>query len=132
MGMLSTALAIIALIGGVLSARAFLPHVNVFGRSPSSNLARGLVLAAASVGPRTFYWDVMKNFLGPNWAVVRDLMGGNTVNILFNLVLLLGIYYILKARLLTIPDEERWRYNIITAAFFPSGIWPRLTRRGEE
>ena len=132
MTLINTIIATLALLGGLLSARAFLPHVHLMGTRASDNLARGLVLSALSTFPRTFYWDVMRSFLGDKWLFVRDAMGGVAANSIFNAILLLGIYYILRARWLTVPSAERHKYNLFTAAFYPNGIWARLSRGGDD
>ena len=122
MAMLNTFLAIFVLLGGLLCGRAFLPHVNVMGGRPADNLARGLMVCAFGAFPRIAYWDVFWGAMGVS------LPGGIVTNLLFNTALLIGIYYILKARWLTIPEDERGRSNLVTAVFYPSNIFPRLRR----
>lgn len=122
MAAINTILAILALLGGGLCARAFLPHVRLFGPRPVDNLARGLLICAFSAFPRTAFWDLA-------WPALRDLLtAGIVTNILFNGVMVIGLYYILRARWLTIPEQDRPRYNLITAAFYPSNLFPRLRR----
>jgi hypothetical protein len=122
MAAVNTALAILTILGGVLCARAFLPHVRLLGPRPVDNLARGLLICAFSAFPRTAFWDLA-------WPGLRDVLtGGIATNILFNAVMVVGIYFILRARWLTIPEGDRERYNLITAAFYPSNLFPRLRR----
>lgn len=122
MATVNTVLAILTLLGGALCARAFLPHVRLLGPRPVDNLARGLLICAFSAFPRTAFWDLA-------WPGLRDfLTGGAVTNAVFNGVMCVGLYFILRARWLTIPEEERGRYNLITAAFYPSNLFPRLRR----
>lgn len=121
MATINIIVASLALIGGILCGRAFLPHINILGKRPTEYLARGLFLCALSGFPRIAHWDVLRPVTGQIWS-----MPG--ANLAFDLVMLLGIYFILKARWLTIPDDERGDYNIITAVFYPKNIMPRLRR----
>lgn len=129
MELINAIVAILALVGGFLCARAYLPHISLLGSRPSEYLARGLVLSSLAVGPRSFYWDVMRHMLPDHFPKLHDLLGGISINIGFNVLLVIGIYMILKARYLTIPEEERKNYSIISAVFYPTGLWPRLTKR---
>lgn len=118
----NTILALLTLLGGGLCARAFLPHVRVLGPQPVDNLARGLLICAFSAFPRTAFWDLA-------WPSLREAIPlGIEANILFNGVMLVGMYYILRARWLTIPEDTRSRYNVITAAFYPSALFPSLRK----
>lgn len=128
MALANVIMACAALIGGMLCARAFLPHVHIFGPRPVDNLARGILIGTLESFPRIFYWDVI-------WTLhLFRLPTGVSTNLIFNAALLIGIFYVLRARWLTIPEAERGRYNILTAAFYPDALWPRLRRddqRGE-
>ncbi len=118
----NTILALLTLLGGALCARAFLPHIRVLGPQPVDNLARGLLICALSAFPRTAFWDLA-------WPTLRDVLPmGLATNIFFNGVMLVGMYFILRARWLTIPEKHRSRYNVITAAFYPSALFPSLRR----
>lgn len=126
MDAINAALAIIALMGGFLCARAFLPHINITGNRPVDLLARGLLACGLATFPRIAFWDVAWAILG-----IQSPLGIAT-NLTFNAVLLVGVYWILRARWLTIPENERPFYNIFTAAFYPSNLFPRLRREDEE
>lgn len=123
MDTLNTVMAVIVVLGGLLCARAFLPHVSVFGPRPVDNLARGLVLCAMGSFPRITYWDVAWSVFG----LASPL--GLATNLIFNIVLLSGVYFILRARWLTIPEAERHKYNVFTAAWYPQNIVPRLRQK---
>ena len=132
MDLINTLVAIMALIGGLLCARAYLPHIELMGKNPSDYLARGLVLSALSIGPRSLYWDVANHLMGDGFTQVQDALGGISINILFNLVLLWGIHSILKARYLSIPEEDRSKYTVFSAVFYPKGLWPRMSRASKK
>ena len=129
----NTATAIMAILGGLLCARGYFPHVKILGGSAANNLARGLGLSALGVFPRVFWWDLTRLLLGQEWwPVVRDLMGGVAINAGFNLILLAGVYFVLRARYLIIPEDERGRYNVITAAWYPKTVGLRLLIRRDD
>lgn len=119
---LNTIIAVLTLLGGVLCGRAFLPHIKILGSRPVDNLARGLLICALSAFPRTAFWDVV-------WTAFPDYVSfGIGVNLMFNGVMLIGLYYILRARWLTIPAEVRKHYNIFTAVIYPDTLFPRLRK----
>lgn len=128
--LINLAVAVLALLGGFLAARGFLPHVDLFGSRPSSHLARGLVIGAISTFPRLTVWDVVWQF--DAGSEVLRAVGSAPVNLVFNLLLLVSIWEILKARWLALPEEDRDQVSIWRAAFYPGGeLWPRLTRKDD-
>ena len=118
-------LAAILLCAGVLAARGFMPHLDFWGRSAAGYLARGLAICALSAFPRLFVWDVA-------WRINADLVmrvGPGPINMVVNLILLLGLWHILKARHLTIPEPHRGRYSIFTAPFYPGCVFTKARWR---
>lgn len=126
MDLINAMMAIVVLIGGLLCARAYLPHIDLMGSNPSDYLARGMVLSALSIGPRVLYWDVVGQLMGGSLIKIQGALYGVPVNLLFNLVLLWGIHSILKARYLSIPEEDRSKYTVFSAVFYPNGLWARM------
>ena len=123
---INTALALIALGGGLLAARGYLPHVDFWTRSPGAYLARGLLLCALSAFPRLTVWDLVWHM--PAMREIVAAIGASPINLGFNM-LLLGLWHILHARWLIIPPPHRRRYNVLTAAFYPGCILPQIRAR---
>lgn len=78
------------------------------------------MICALSSFPRTAFWDLAWGLFGVSAKL--------PMNLFFNLIMLLGIYFILRARWLTIPEEDRWEYNIFTAVVYPDTLFPRLRK----
>ena len=114
--------ALLVLAGALLCARAFVPHLRMNDYEATGALARGLILCALGTFPRVAVWDVIYGL----WGVAPP--SGLAFNIPFHLLILAGLYYILKARWLSLPERERDRYNIITAVFYPDDVWMRPKR----
>lgn len=117
---LNMLLAFTALGGGLLIARGFIPHLDVWGKTPDGYMTRGLAICALSTFPRAWVWDVMWAFPSIQ-ETIRDI-GAAPINAVANIILLIGIWHILYARLLTIPKYHRHRYNIITAPGYPGCV----------
>jgi len=113
-------LGVMAILGGLLAARGYLPHLSLRGPSASAYLVRGLTISSFSIFPRIFVWDVLWRIDKTDNFVMS--VGSAPINIVMNVVLLVGIWQILYARLLTIPGAHRSQYNIFTAPGYPGRI----------
>ena len=107
------------------------------------HLALGLMVMHAAVFLRTLYWDVARDWMPPAaWEAWTDMTDGISVNLVFNVLLIFALYHSLKALKLSIPEDIRGDYTIVTAALYPRlrvmqaltgalrRIWRRLIRRG--
>lgn len=124
MGTLNMILALACLAGGLLVARAYIPHVRWVRGDPVDYLAHSLGIAVAAYLARTFYWDVV-------WFLMGHGTSNPMVNIPISLAILWSEYLALKARLQTIPEHERAAYNVITCAWYPKNMRFRLARKKE-
>ena len=123
---LNMAVAALAIMGAIVAARGYLPWLVFRGKSSSAYLARGLVICAVATFPRRFIWDLIWSISPDHWLFSG--VGVGAINLLSNAVLLLGIWHILYARLLTISVLHRHRYNIFTAAGYPGCAFRRFRR----
>jgi len=76
------------------------------------SLARAILLITAAMGLRSTYWA----------AVAPDLraeIGKAPANIIFGVLLLWGAFNIFRVLHLTIPENERGHYSLLTAPFYP-------------
>lgn len=121
MEVLNMIAAIMAILLALLVARAYLPHVSLTGGEPVDNLARAFVIASTVYFTRTLHWDVIYVLQG-NHASNPEL------NLAINVAIMVAEYFALKARYLTIPAEDRGRYNVFTAAWYPKDFKIRFTR----
>jgi len=125
---INVALSVMVWAGGLLVIRAYFPHMYLWRRpDPVSWLARGFVALNAAFIARTIYWDVI-------WWAMGNMPGDPGVNIWLNLAVIMSQFCALKARLLSIPEAERGRFNVITCAFYPRGLRflrPARSKRGE-
>jgi hypothetical protein len=122
MATINMILALVCVAGGLLVARAFFPHIKVFGGSAVDYLARGFGLAIIAYLARTTYWDVI-------WLLQGNDASNPYVNIPVSCVILYAQFLALRARLITIPADERAKYNIITCAFYPARVTFRVICR---
>lgn len=125
MATLNAFLALISALGGILVAIAYLPHVSLFGLSPASNIVRAATLAGLAYYPRALYWDVY-------WFAMGYKVSNPLLNCAVSALIILSVYFALRARYLAIPDEERGEYNIITAIRYPNKMRFWIASRGSD
>lgn len=103
----------------LLAGRAYLPNLLADMTPPACSLAWGFVsFSAGSVG-RVVYWSFPRLVLGDDWPRAAQALGGLNVNILFEVFMIVGVYLILRARYLAIPEEDRGDYNVFTCVTYP-------------
>lgn len=93
---------------------------------------RGFGWIAAGYMLRGFYWDVFWQtfrYLDRDRAYVwSDVVGGTAINIIFYVMVLYGIYCVLKCREAMIEEAERWRWPWYKAWMHPDRFtiirWP--------
>lgn len=93
---------------------------------------RGFGLIALGYMLRGFYWDVF-------WQIFRyldresayswsEMVGGTAINVVFYLIVLVGVYCVLKSREAMIEEEERHRWPWWKAWMHPDTLriirWP--------
>lgn len=84
------------------------------------HMAVGLLMMHLAVFLRTLYWDAFRN-LAPEelWTWWYDWSGESSINVFFNVLVILAGYHSLKALHLAIPADVRAEYSLIGAAFYP-------------
>ena len=91
------------------------------------SLSRSILLFSISLFLRASYYLTIYLYYGD-----RNVILGSFTNILHGLILIIGGYYILRVLHLTIPEEERHGWNLITAPFYPKKWRNIFTRKMEE
>ncbi|WOI58377.1 hypothetical protein [Palleronia sp. LCG004] len=95
-------------------------RLSIRGEGLVRHLATGLLLMHLAVFTRTLYWDGIRNFMDPElWARWSNFSGGTAVNVVFNTMVIFAGYHSLKALKLAIPEEDRDRFSLLGAAFYP-------------
>lgn len=103
----------------VLILRGFLP---IFVRPDGTavwHLAASFVVLSSAVGMRMAYWSFVAQ-------PIRQEIGKGIPNTLFGLMLVYGMYLVLRLLWLIIPDHDRGRYSLLTAPWYPHGAEWRL------
>ena len=111
-----TSLFLLILAG--LAARAFIPNLYSQMTPAAGSLAWGFFWFCFGGIGRSFFWAWLRVLAGEHWLTVRNAVGGLHANVAFDLAMIFGLYLILRARLLAIPEEERGKWNIITACTY--------------
>ena len=95
---------------------------------------RGLGWIIGSFLARTLYWGTLRGTviaMDPEWWRTWSgwISGPDWVNAIFNLGLCVGAYHVLRAFQAMIPEEERGRWPLFRAPFYPHGTcFKRLAR----
>lgn len=82
-------------------------------------LARAVLLITVASTIQVVYYSFL---ISPMW---RQAIGKLPANFATVTLLIGGGYYILRVLWLTIPEVDRHKYNILTAAFYPRD-WKRM------
>ena len=126
-------------ISGLIACLLAIPTISGYFRIAltdkfvAGHMATSAVCFAAAYALRTFYWDMVRSVVPTDaWAAWSLMVGGLTVNVVFNALFAYGAYRSLHAIYGTIPDEERANWNILTAWLYPPwrvGVWLRFVAR---
>ena len=114
---------ITGLIAGALSVLmmvAFRGYALTWSNRTVDHLGAALFWLATQALGRAVWWDLFGGF---------GL--GETANWFWNLMAIYACYHALKGFYLLIPVNERARYNILTAPFYPRNLWRSLRDRGD-
>ncbi|WP_273280963.1 hypothetical protein [Pseudooceanicola atlanticus] len=117
-----------------LVARGFVPF-SVQAATPELKLfSRGMLWMIGTFMLRTAYWGTVRGTviaIDPDaWRAWSEVVNGpDHVNAAFNIGFTIGGIYLLRGFLEMIPDDERHRWSVLTAPFYPGGLCVgRLTR----
>lgn len=119
----ATALFAVVIMG--LVARGFIPLVFTHQKDDIlSYLSKGVAVLVASQVLRLVYWDWVHSaglrYYPELWETWLAMSRQLAVNVVPNLMLVCAGYYFLKARWLLIPDEDRDKWSILSAPFYPA------------
>ena len=106
----------------VLATGLMIGYIRLAGNEAAlvRHFALSQVLITGSYAWRTIYWDaILPTFVGEAEAVVINASGGAVVNVVFNLVVMVGAYHGLKALHLMIPERDRTNWSWLTAPLYP-------------
>ena len=86
-----------------------------------SNATIGVTILAVKVVLRSLYWDVVQPVSGDNWIDIRDFLQGQDASTLFNIIGIVGGFFILRAGWWLIPASERDQWKWWNAWLYPPG-----------
>ena len=136
---LTSATGALAALSAFLVAMGFV-RLAFADRGPMGHFAAGLLLVHLAVCLRTIYRDIVPGWFGADPGT--EIFGPGVhaaVLLAFNAMVLVSGYHSLKALYLTIPEDKRGRYHILTAPLYPpwrfteapQALWRRVRgRRG--
>lgn len=112
---INAVVAAFALLGAVLVARAYLPHIPLRDTTPAAYLARSFIVASGFYMLRVAFDLILA-------AQGIDPFVPFTLTIIVNAGVVISAWFALKARHMAIPEPDRSRYNPFTAIFYPRGL----------
>lgn len=125
----------IVVLGLLASALGWRHSLRGEYRSPEWYFAMAKVVMATGIGFRMLFWDVIwgtLNAIDPHYAVAwSNAFGRTNVNLFASAILLLGVYYSLKARQLILLQDRgiNWHWTIAWA--YPKAkVVVRIINRG--
>lgn len=129
--MINEITALLAMLLLLLVLRGLGPGLIAPANRSIQHLSRGMFITGCAIVLRFAYWDFLFEIamrIRPESAA--DLrMVGVWINGAANMMLVAGSFFVLRALLERIPASQRSHWNIITVAFYPSGI--RLFSRAD-
>lgn len=118
---MAAALSIFQVAGLVLVARGFWPMLTNSNDRRVHHMAWGITFMVLAIAFRSAYWDILPVLLGSAWPVGGPF-GRSAPNIAFGLLVLISLYHKLSLLREMIPAEERARYSLLSAPFYPKQI----------
>lgn len=139
MAILEGVLSVIAMVGALLLIWGMLPIIRAESRLASRNLMVGVMILLVSglvrriwFGPA--YWILSRTH--PDlWDGLTYMLGPRSPHLYQSLWLLASLFFFYRFTWFLIPSDERARYNLLTAPFWPRHVgwfWPRRVRREED
>ena len=130
MALINAVLSTLLVLGLVASALGYRHSLRHRERSPEWYFAAAKVLIALAFGARLLFWDVVWNTIREvdrgTAIAMSDAVGGTSINIVFILIGLAGVYCSLRARQLLLREDEQKHWPWIIAWAHPHflGVWP--------
>ncbi|PWE50092.1 hypothetical protein DEM26_09070 [Thioclava sp. NG1] len=118
---LAAALSIFQVAGLLLVARGFWPMLLGSSDRRVHHMAWGVSAMVTAIALRSAYWDVLPILMGSAWHPGGPF-GRAAPNIVFGLLVVASVYHKLALLREMIPAEERTRYSLLSAPFYPRTI----------
>lgn len=118
------AIAFLAFAGVYLILRGFIPiFLHWRNRDAVWHLAGGIILTVGPLSLRLLYWTLAPLLIPDD---IRQVIGKAPPNVITGAIVIVGIYLLLKLQWLIIPEIDRPRYSILSAAWYPHDTEWRL------
>ena len=117
----AAALSVLQVAGLILVGRGFWPMLRNSDSRQVYHMAWGVVVMVAAISARTIYWDILPVLLQGAW-VDGGPLGRSVPNIVFGVMILVSLWHKLRLLLVMIPEEDRGRYSMLSAPFYPRSI----------
>ena len=98
--------------------------------APIDYIATGIWLMALAKLTRLLWWDVVPYTFLPNLTDFR--VAQHEVNWIFDLLVVLACWYMLKGIHIMVEAKEPGKYNVFTAVFYPKRLRMWISSRAEE
>ncbi len=125
-------LAILSIAGTVMTVLGFRTSFREVGEH-TWWFMMGFSLFAATYNLRSMYWDVfwtaLKHYDKKSALAWSEATGGTAVNVFFYLLILIGIFCVLKSRQLMIPEYERAAWPWWKGWLHPKNLGFNILRR---
>jgi membrane protease YdiL (CAAX protease family) len=123
---LSMLVAILSFAGMLMVAFAYRSSLSKDADPATWYFSMSLLLIAISTALRRIYWDLFWDWSRKHEPVIFAWLQENTemeyINMCFNLIVLIAVYFALKARHELIPDEEKANWHWYSAWTYPEGF----------
>lgn len=120
--------ALLAFVMAVMVVRGYWPLVRFGERSWEAHSIRGIAILVCAVILRLAWWDILR-MLGPGWIDIARALGGGQVNVVFNLMMAVAFFELLRGRACLIPEVARKGWHWWNAWLYPRGFTGWLRRR---
>ena len=84
---------------------------------------KGVVLVLMQAILRSGYWDIGQFVAGDHWVRLRDQLGGQDFSTVFNVLRILGAFYLLRGMVQLIPQPHRQRWRWWSAWWYFARLW---------
>ena len=117
-----------------LVARGFIPFSTRAGTEELRLFSLGMLWMIGTFMLRTAYWGAVRSTvisINPGlWRYWSEIVSGpDHVNAFFNIGFMIGGFYILRGFHVMLPAEERGKWSILSAPFYPGGWCVRRMSR---
>ncbi|KEP67813.1 hypothetical protein DL1_19615 [Thioclava dalianensis] len=118
---LAAALSIFQVAGLALVARGFWPMLQNSTDRRVYHMSWGVTMMVIAISFRSAYWDILPVLCGGFWPAGGPF-GRAAPNLVFGTMVLISLYHKLSLLREMIPENERGRYSLLSAPFYPKHI----------